>query len=49
MSQVYRFEVQVLADSAEDAQRVMMERIDHCEDYGFDYRIDWTFPDEVAG
>jgi hypothetical protein len=37
----YRFMVWVEADSAEQAEQVMAERINPDEDYGFDYTIGW--------
>jgi hypothetical protein len=35
------FIVEVDGCSREEAERVMSERLDHDEDYGFDYKIDW--------
>ena len=39
---VYRVEVQ--AETQEQADQVMVERIEHDEKLGFDYRIDWERP-----
>ena len=38
---VYRYVVTVECDSQEHADQVVSERIDHDEDYGFDYSLDW--------
>ena len=38
----YKFIVTVQAKDLHLAQRVMQERIDHTEDYGFPYMIDWS-------
>lgn len=38
----YKFIVTVEAETFEQAQEVIKERIDHTEDYGFPYMIDWT-------
>ena len=37
----YKFIVTVDAETKEQADRVMQERIGFDEDYGFDYSIDW--------
>lgn len=42
----YEFKVVVTAGSREEAEQVMAERINHDEDYGFDYMIGWEKPDE---
>ena len=36
---IYNFSVDIDADSLEDAERVMNERLMHDEDYGFRYQI----------
>lgn len=38
----FDFTVTVHAATMEQAQQVMRERIDHTEDYGFLYLIDWS-------
>ena len=38
---VFRYLVTVEAETAEQAEQVMTERINVDEDYGFDYTIDW--------
>jgi hypothetical protein len=37
----HKFVVTVESETYEQALRVMMERIGHNEDYGFEYTIDW--------
>lgn len=39
--QDYKFVVNVHAATFEQAHKVMTERIDHTEDYGFPYSIKW--------
>lgn len=39
--QTHRFTVEVTGCSREQAEQVMIERIQHDEDYGFAYTIDW--------
>lgn len=38
----YKFIVSVEAETLEQAQQVMQERIEYSEDYGFSYMIDWS-------
>jgi hypothetical protein len=38
----YKFIVAIEAESLEFAQKVMQERMDYSEDYGFRYMIDWS-------
>lgn len=38
---VYTYTVEVTADSAQQADQVMAERLEPNEDYGFDYTIRW--------
>lgn len=40
--QDYEFTVTVHAATLEQAQKVIGERIDHTEDYGFPYLIKWS-------
>jgi hypothetical protein len=42
----YTFTVTVKTDTLANARRVMAERLGFDEDYGFDYEVDWTGPDE---
>ena len=37
----FEFKVVVTAGSREEAEQVMAERINHDEDYGFEYMIGW--------
>ena len=37
----YTFITTVEANSADEANQVIAERLGHDEDYGFDYRVDW--------
>ena len=38
----YKFIVAVEAETLAQAQRVMQERIEYDEDYGFPYMLDWS-------
>lgn len=38
----YKFIVTVNATALDHAQKVMRERINHTEDYGFPYHIEWS-------
>lgn len=38
----YRYVVTVAADTREQAEEVLAERLGHDEDYGFDYALDWS-------
>jgi hypothetical protein len=38
----YKFIVTVEAEDLHLAQRVMQERIEYTEDYGFPYMLDWS-------
>ena len=40
---IYNFSVDIDADSKEEAERVMNERLLHDEDYGFPYSVDWKW------
>jgi hypothetical protein len=45
----YRFVIAVEAETLDQAKRVVAERLDHDEDYGFPYQIEWyrmSFPKE---
>lgn len=44
--QTFYFAVEVKAENAEQAERVMRERIEHDEDYGFGYAVAWETFDE---
>jgi hypothetical protein len=37
----FRFLVIIEAETREEAEQVMAERIGYDEDYGFPYKIDW--------
>ena len=41
---MHEFIVTVSGCSRDDAEQVMAERINHDEDYGFDYEIGWRRP-----
>jgi len=41
MAGTFEFKVSVTAETREQAEQVMAERINHDEDYGFDYQIGW--------
>jgi len=46
MAQTFHFAVEVKAETLEQAIQVMSERIEHDEDYGFPYKVEWdTFDD----
>jgi hypothetical protein len=38
----YKFIVSVEAENYDQACKVMQERIDYTEDYGFSYMLDWS-------
>lgn len=42
VTQDYKFIVTVNTETLEQAQKVITERIDYTEDYGFPYYIEWN-------
>ena len=44
---IYNYSVRIDADSLEDAEQVMSERLMHDEDYGFRYQIVSYYGEEV--
>jgi hypothetical protein len=50
MQPVFQFSVCIAADSLEEAEVVLCERLNHDEDYGFDYEITswaaWPYPEK---
>jgi hypothetical protein len=42
----YRYIVTIGADSVEKADQVIIERLGHDEDYGFDYTLAWEVVDD---
>ena len=45
----YSYIVTVFAETQDQANQVICERIDPDEDYGFDYIIEWRHEDEDMG
>ena len=45
MAETFVYTVRVTADTDEQADQVMAERLGYDEDYGFDYEIVYTVPD----
>lgn len=44
----YTFSVDVVASSLEEAYEVMAERLNHDEDYGFEYEVGWMHTQAVV-
>ena len=44
---IYNYSVRIDADSLEDAERVMHERLMHDEEYGFRYQVVSFYGEEV--